>query len=211
MPRLRHGGAERVRQGRAPAVLAPGPHMPGGAEVITNGPEIARNSAEPLGSPPVTCCHKRCAHPPVPGTTRCEKHTDHHRAEVGQRRRERRAAGVCGLCGASSVPGKVRCPKHDSSTGAYKCGACGVRGHNRRTCPAGEGPKDEGPGAEAPSPVSRAFHPGAPSVPRGRLRRLPEVGGFSVGSTARPTTPGCPGSLLLSPDPMPARALAQGA
>lgn len=59
--------------------------------------------------------------------------------------------------------------------------------------------RDEGPEAEAPSPLPRASHPGAPSIPRGRLRRAFREGGFSVGSTALPTTPGYPGSLLLSP------------
>ena len=37
------------------------------------------------------CCHNGCAHPVVPGTTRCEKHTKHHRAdecrEYGHNRR----------------------------------------------------------------------------------------------------------------------------
>ena len=85
------------------------------------------------------CCHKRCAHPVIPGTTRCEKHTDHHRAETQRRRQEWRAAGKCDLCGGLVVPGKARCAKHDSSTGAYKCGACGERGHNRLTCTARAG------------------------------------------------------------------------
>ncbi len=82
----------------------------------------------------MTCCHKRCIHPVVEGTTRCEKHTLHHRIEVGERRQVRRASGLCGICDRLVLPGKARCGKHDSSTGAYRCGICGERGHNRMTC-----------------------------------------------------------------------------
>lgn len=80
------------------------------------------------------CCHNRCAQPIVPGTSRCEKHTDHHRAEVKKRSESRRAAGLCGLCDATPVPGKARCAIHDTSIGAYRCGECRERGHNRLTC-----------------------------------------------------------------------------
>ena len=80
------------------------------------------------------CAHKRCAHPVVEGTTRCEKHTAHHRHEVAVRRVEHLSQGMCGLCRRPVVPGKARCSKHDSAIGAYKCGLCGIRGHSRRTC-----------------------------------------------------------------------------
>lgn len=79
------------------------------------------------------CCHKRCALPVVEGTTRCAKHTNHHRAEVATKRVERRGAGRCGLCDREALPGKARCSKHDSSMGVYRCRRCGVLGHNRRT------------------------------------------------------------------------------
>lgn len=83
------------------------------------------------------CCHKRCVWPCVEGTTRCEKHTIHHRQEVERRSNARREAGLCPLCGREAEPGKVRCSKHDTCLGAYRCGVCGERGHNRQTCPRG--------------------------------------------------------------------------
>lgn len=82
----------------------------------------------------MNCCHKRCIHPIVEGTSRCEKHTKHHRAEESTRRRARRSAGQCGVCTEAALPGKARCAEHDSSTGAYRCGICREYGHNRRTC-----------------------------------------------------------------------------
>ena len=80
------------------------------------------------------CCHNGCAGVVVEGTTRCEKHTLHHRAEVALRSKTRRAAGLCGICDRAALPGKARCSKHDSSMGVYRCRRCGVLGHNRRTC-----------------------------------------------------------------------------
>ena len=82
------------------------------------------------------CVHKRCTLHVVEGTTRCEKHHEHHRAEVSARAKHRRASGGCGLCHRPAVPGKARCSAHDYSTGAYRCGICGGRGHNRMTCTA---------------------------------------------------------------------------
>ena len=82
------------------------------------------------------CCHNGCAHPVVPGTTRCEKHTKHHRADECRKRVARRASGKCGLCDRDAIPGKARCEAHDSSLGAYRCGECREYGHNRRTCQA---------------------------------------------------------------------------
>jgi hypothetical protein len=80
------------------------------------------------------CCHKRCSLPVVDGTTRCEKHTAHHRAEQATRIKARRALGRCGLCPREAVLGKARCELHDASIGAYRCSICGERGHNRLTC-----------------------------------------------------------------------------
>ena len=51
------------------------------------------------------CCHNGCAHPVVPGTTRCEKHTKHHRADECRKRVARRASGKCGLCDRDAIPG----------------------------------------------------------------------------------------------------------
>jgi len=81
------------------------------------------------------CCHSRCAQPIVDGTTRCEKHHAHHRAEVARRKEQHLAAGLCGLCNAQAVPGKARCETHDPSKGVYRCGNCREVGHNRMTCP----------------------------------------------------------------------------
>ncbi len=83
-----------------------------------------------------TCCHNGCATPPIEGTTRCEKHTLHHRAESKTKRERNRPQGLCGICDRDALPGKARCEKHDSSMGAYRCGKCRVLGHNRRTCTA---------------------------------------------------------------------------
>ncbi len=91
-----------------------------------------------LAAAAARCCHKRCAHPPIAGTSRCAKHTGHHRADEGRRRVARRATGLCGVCPRPAVPGKARCAEHDTSLGAYRCGICGERGHNRRTCTAAQ-------------------------------------------------------------------------
>jgi hypothetical protein len=82
----------------------------------------------------VRCCHHRCAEPVVEGTGRCQKHTAHHRRDERRRSKERIARGLCGVCASLAVPGKARCPKHDTSLGAYRCGICREFGHNRMTC-----------------------------------------------------------------------------
>jgi len=82
----------------------------------------------------VKCCHKRCSWDVVPGTTRCDKHTDHHRKEVAARQKLNISLGNCRLCGREAVKGKTSCEDHDTCMGVRQCGICREYGHNRITC-----------------------------------------------------------------------------
>ncbi len=106
--RIKAKQAERVKAGSCR--LCDNPPVPGG-ELCQRHEDARVNRRESRrGTTKGKCNH--CGKPPLPGRSRCKKHMDEFNAKVKIRTAERKAAGICYLCGKNPAdPPSQLCAK----------------------------------------------------------------------------------------------------